>query len=134
MNDRQRIEAAMEDLRAVGYYTIPSSELPCCSSCGWGEVGEGEAAVFWNVQSDDYSFFADGNGPTFEWEDEDSDEFPEAEYEAARMGQGGVLHHSLHLQWAGDARTIVGVLREKGLTVIQPADGSEAIEVLASNL
>lgn len=138
MTDREKIYAALNELAFVGWaHHLMVGGMACCSSCGWGDFeGMGDHIVFWNVQSDDYSFFEDGAGPTYYCGDDCDDDcecFLDAEWEEElRHTQGGTLHNPLHLQWSGDAEEAVRVFRSYGLNVVEPENEGQTIQIVPS--
>ncbi|MDB4998454.1 MAG: hypothetical protein JWM74_5886, partial [Myxococcaceae bacterium] len=92
-NDLMRILAAFKPLDKAGYYTSACSSST--TSGGWenaNDSGEAEnGAVFWNGQSHDSSFDAEGD-----------------------------LERPLHLHWRGDKKVIAAALRAAGLKIAIP--------------
>lgn len=102
-SDLARIASAFADLRGRGF--VAEGALGDTSSEGWDEVAtmsddDKPSAVFWNTQSHDEAFDADGN-----------------------------LVGDLPLQWSGDGELIVAAIKAKGFDVAAPASERDAIVV-----
>jgi hypothetical protein len=113
--DRINLQRALRTLAVEhGYFvTDDRNALACCGSCGWSEVpDDAHGAVLWNIQTDGYAFDGDAGFCGDDYSD--------------------WLRHALYVQWAGNGRLIVKMLRDAGFQVRWDGRRKSVIAILPS--
>lgn len=129
MNDRQRLQKALDALQTQGYET--HARFWCCMSCGLAALKEETTDyVFWHEQDDAFAFGEANDNfryrrPYRFIQIEGEDEETENEWK-----RHTTLLHPLHLRWGGDTDLIQQAFQAQGFTTHWDGDPGKTIEVL----